>query len=158
MVQSGYKWEKVGESIMFMGEYQHNLDDKGRIVVPTKLRDGLGSSMIVTRGLDGCLAIYTLVQWDMIVSELAALPTTKKHIRQYIRLLTAKATEATLDKQGRILIPSSLAQEASLTKQCMFVGVSDHVELWDQERWENYYDTSSDSFEDIAEKISEFIA
>ena len=142
---------------MFMGEYQHNLDDKGRIVVPTKLRDGLGSSMIVTRGLDGCLAIYTLASWDTIVKELAALPTTKQVSRQYIRLLTAKATEAVMDKQGRILIPTSLASEASLTKNCVFVGVSDHVELWDQQRWDQYYDASSESFEEIAEKLSEFI-
>lgn len=142
---------------MFMGEYQHNLDDKGRIVVPTKLREGLGSSMIVTRGLDGCLAIYTLASWDVIVKGLAALPTTKQVSRQYIRLLTAKATEAVLDKQGRILIPSSLASEADLTKNCVFVGVSDHVELWDQQRWDEYYNSSSESFEEIAENLSEFI-
>lgn len=140
-----------------MGEYQHNLDDKGRIVVPTKLRDGLGASMVVTRGLDGCLAIYTLSHWDKIINDLAALPTTKQASRQYKRMLTAKATIANVDKQGRILIPANLASEASLTKNCVFVGVSDYVELWDQENWNQYYDESSESFEDIAEKLSEFI-
>lgn len=143
--------------IMFMGEYQHNLDTKGRIVVPTKLRDGLGSNMVVTRGLDGCLSIYTNPQWEIIVEQLGKLPTTKEVTRRYIRLLTAKATECTVDKQGRILIPSSLAQDAGLTKECVFVGVSDHVELWDLHRWNEYYDSASDSFETIAEQLTEFI-
>lgn len=141
---------------MFMGEYQHNLDTKGRIIVPAKFREELGDQMVVTRGLDGCLAIYTLEQWDQVVENLKKLPSTKREARMYTHMIMSKAAECDLDNQGRIRIPSHLSSEAGIEKHCVIVGVNDHVEIWDQTRWSEYLERASDSFEDIAEALTEF--
>ena len=93
---------------MFIGEYSHNLDNKGRIIIPSKFREELHSSFILTRGLDGCLTIYSVEQWNKIFEKINKLPTTKKAVRQYTRVLTSNASECVLDNQGRILIPSNL--------------------------------------------------
>ncbi len=143
---------------MFIGEYQHSIDTKGRMIIPAKFREELQSNFIVTRGLDGCLTIYTIEQWAEIIAGLKKLPNTKKETRMYIHMLTAKATECTFDSQGRILLPSSLITEAKIEKECVVVGVMDHVEIWAKERWLNYYSEASESFEEIAEKLTEFIA
>ncbi len=140
-----------------MGEFQHSLDSKGRIIVPVKFRDELKESFIVTRGLDGCLTIYTQEQWAEQFEKLKKLPNTKKETRLYIHMLTAKATECTPDVQGRILIPTTLLKEAKLEKECVFVGVMDHVEIWAKDRWDSYYDEASKSFEEVAEKLTDFI-
>lgn len=153
MGKSGRKWVIS----MFMGEYQHNLDAKGRIIVPAKFRDDLGANMVVTRGLDGCLTIYTMDQWKTIFDQLRKLPTTKKESRMYIHMLTAKAAECQLDNQGRILLPANLIAEAKLSKECIILGVADHVEIWAKDRWENYYESASDNFEEIAETITDFL-
>lgn len=142
--------------IMFMGEYQHNIDPKGRIIVPAKFRDELGASMVVTRGLDGCLAIYTLEQWAQVVENLKKLPSTKREVRMYTHMIMSKAAECELDNQGRIRIPLHLCTAANIEKHCVVVGVNDHVEIWDQERWNTYLETASESFEDIAESLTEF--
>ena len=92
---------------MFIGEYSHNLDNKGRIIIPSKFREELHSSFILTRGLDGCLTIYSVEQWNKIFEKINKLPTTKKAVRQYTRVLTSNASECVLDNQGRILIPSN---------------------------------------------------
>lgn len=141
---------------MFMGEYQHNIDAKGRIIIPAKFREELGSSMIVTRGLDGCLTIYTNEQWLMVVENLKKLPSTKREARMYTHMLMSKAADCELDSQGRIRIPAHLSKEAALEKHCVLVGVNDHVEIWDQGRWDQYYDMASENFEDIAESLTEF--
>ncbi len=137
-----------------MGEYQHNLDSKGRIIVPAKFREELGTTMIVTRGLDGCLTIYTHQQWQAIFEQLKKLPNTKKESRMYVHMLTARAAECEVDNQGRILLPSSLIQEAALTKECVIIGVVDHVEIWSKTRWEIYYQSASSNFEEIAEQLT----
>ncbi len=142
---------------MFIGEYKHNLDGKGRIIIPAKFRENFGASMIVTRGLDGCLTLYSLEQWDSILSQLKKLPTTKKESRMYVHMISAKAAQVSLDNQGRILLPQSLISAATLEKECVVVGVVDHVEIWDQGLWENYYQSASDSFEDIAESLTDFL-
>ena len=141
---------------MFMGEYQHNLDTKGRIIIPAKFRDELGDTMVVTRWLDGCLAIYTMEQWQSLYEKLQILPSTKREARRFTHMIMAKASECTLDTQGRIRLPQPLIQEASLEKACVVIGVSDHVEIWDQEKWNEYYEVASESFEDIAESLTEF--
>ena len=143
--------------VMFMGEFAHNIDAKGRLIVPAKFRNELGSAMIVTRGLDGCLSLYTKEAWDKIYAQLLALPTTKKEVRMYVRTLTSKASEVELDNQGRILIPSILIKEAAIVKECVIVGVADKVEIWSNERWEAYSDSADDEFESIAESITDFI-
>ena len=139
-----------------MGEYQHNLDTKGRIIIPAKFRDELGDTMVVTRWLDGCLAIYTMEQWQSLYEKLRTLPSTKREARRFTHMIMAKASECTLDTQGRIRLPQPLIQEASLEKACVVIGVSDHVEIWDQEKWNEYYEVASESFEDIAESLTEF--
>ena len=142
---------------MFIGEYRHNLDSKGRIIVPAKFREQLSNNIILTRGLDGCITIYTLEQWKEIYEQLKKLPSTKKEARMYIHMLTAKAAEVEIDKQGRILIPSSLISEAKIEKESVIVGAFDHIEIWAESAWEDYYDEARESFEDIAESLTDFM-
>ena len=142
---------------MFIGEYQHNLDAKGRIIIPSRFRDELHTTFILARGLDGCLTIYSLKQWEKLFEEVNKLPTTKKAARQYIRMLTSTATECTLDNQGRIPIPAFLAKPVNLTKECVIIGANDHIEIWDKETWDNYYVDASNNFEEVAENLSELL-
>ena len=142
---------------MFIGEYQHNLDAKGRIIIPSRFRDELHNTFILTRGLDGCLTIYSLEQWEKMFVELNKLPTTKKDARSYLRMLTTRATECTLDAQGRIIIPSFLAKAVNIEKECVVVGVNDHIEIWDKKAWEDYYLEASNNFEEVAENLTELI-
>lgn len=139
-----------------MGEYQHNLDKKNRIIVPAKFREQLGDIMIVTRWLDGCLAIYTQDQWKSVYEKISQLPSTKREARRFVHMIMAKAAECEVDAQGRICIPAPLVKEASLEKACVVVGVSDHVEIWDQTRWDEYYANASEDFEEIAETLTDF--
>lgn len=142
---------------MFIGEYQHNLDSKGRIIIPSRFRDELNANFILTRGLDGCLTIYSLEQWNKMFEELNKLPTTKKAARQYVRMLTSTATECTLDNQGRIQIPSFLSKPVNIVKDCIIIGANDHIEIWDKDTWDSYYLDASDNFEEVAENLSELI-
>ena len=142
---------------MFIGEYQHNLDAKGRIVVPGRFREELHESFILARGLDGCLSIYSLKQWDKMFEEIDKLPTTKKAARQYIRMLTSTATECTLDNQGRIQIPSFLSKPVNIVKECIVIGANDHIEIWDKDTWDSYYLNASESFEEVAENLNDLL-
>ena len=142
---------------MFIGEYYHNLDAKGRINIPAKFRDELNGTFILTRGLDGCLTIYSTEKWEKIFEEINKLPKTKKATRQYIRMLTANACECTLDNQGRILIPANLSGSVNITKECVVVGANSHVEIWDKATWNAYMNDASENFEDIAESLSDLI-
>lgn len=142
---------------MFIGEYYHNLDAKGRIIIPAKFRDELNGTFILTRGLDGCLTIYSTEKWEKIFEEINKLPETKKATRQYIRMLTANACECTLDNQGRILIPANLSGSVNITKECVVVGANSHVEIWDKATWNAYMNDASENFEDIAESLSDLI-
>ena len=142
---------------MFIGEYYHNLDAKGRIIIPAKFRDELNGTFILTRGLDGCLTIYSTEKWEKIFEEINKLPETKKATRQYIRMLTANACECTLDNQGRILIPANLSGSVNITKECVVVGANSHLEIWDKATWNAYMDDASENFEDIAESLSDLI-
>ena len=142
---------------MFIGEYYHNLDAKGRIIIPAKFRDELNGTFILTRGLDGCLTIYSTEKWEKILEEINKLPEPKKATRKYIRMLTANACECTLDNQGRILIPANLSGSVNITKECVVVGANSHVEIWDKATWNAYMDDASENFEDIAESLSDLI-
>ena len=141
---------------MFMGEYAHNIDKKGRIIIPAKFREELGDHVIITRGLDGCLAVYTKEQWETIYEQLMKLPSTKKDARMFVRMMTSKAAECEIDAQGRVLIPSPLVKLAELVKECMVIGAANHVEIWSRERWEPVDEEANDAFEDIAESLTEF--
>ncbi|WP_312095341.1 division/cell wall cluster transcriptional repressor MraZ [Niallia sp. JL1B1071] len=141
---------------MFMGEYHHNVDAKGRIIVPAKFRDNLGETFILTRGLDRCLFGYPLSEWEIIEEKLKQLPLTKKDARAFTRFFFSGATECEIDKQGRINIASPLFQYAQLEKECVILGVSNRIEIWDKQEWENYFSESEDSFAEIAENMIGF--
>ena len=142
---------------MFMGEYRHSLDAKNRMIIPAKFRDELGNTFVVTKGLDGCLTVYTSSQWTKIIEQLEKLPTTKKEARQYVRYLTSKASECELDGQGRIQLPQVLVAAADIKKKCVVVGAADHVEIWSEERWNTYEEEAAESFESIAETLTEYL-
>ncbi|MFD0616364.1 MULTISPECIES: division/cell wall cluster transcriptional repressor MraZ [Paenibacillus] len=141
---------------MFMGEYQHTIDDKGRMIIPSKFRDALGASFIVTRGLDQCLFVYPRSEWEVLEQKLKALPLMKSDARAFTRFFFSGATECELDKQGRVNIPNNLLQYSKLDKDCVVLGVSNRVEIWSKELWENYFDQSEESFNEIAEKLVDF--
>lgn len=141
----------------FIGEYAHNIDKKGRIIIPAKFRDAYEGKLIVSKGLDGCLNLYTLMQWNQMMQQLMSLPNTKKETRLFKRNLAAKASECEIDNQGRILIPSNLVKEAVLIKECFVIGTGNTVEIWSKERWDAYNDEHSDDFEEVAETLTEFL-
>ncbi|WP_088104995.1 division/cell wall cluster transcriptional repressor MraZ [Halalkalibacter urbisdiaboli] len=141
---------------MFMGEYRHNVDEKGRMIVPAKFRDSLGASFVVTRGLDRCLFVYPLEEWKKLEEKLKTLPFTKKDARAFTRFFFSGATECELDKQGRVNIASPLREYAQLEKECVVIGVSNRVEVWSKSIWEEYFDEAEESFSDIAENIVDF--
>ncbi|AAU23268.1 conserved protein MraZ [Bacillus licheniformis DSM 13 = ATCC 14580] len=147
---------KVGAEIMFMGEYQHTIDSKGRMIVPAKFREGLGEQFVLTRGLDQCLFGYPMSEWKLIEEKLKALPLTKKDARAFTRFFFSGATECELDKQGRINIASPLLNYAKLEKECVVIGVSNRIELWSKEIWEQYVEEQEDSFAEIAENMIGF--
>jgi MraZ protein len=146
----------VGDKGMFMGEYHHNVDAKGRIIVPAKFRDNLGETFILTRGLDRCLFGYPLSEWEIIEEKLKQLPLTKKDARAFTRFFFSGATECEIDKQGRINIATPLFQYAQLEKECVILGVSNRIEIWDKQEWGNYFSESEDSFGEIAENMIGF--
>ncbi len=138
---------------MFMGEYNHTIDAKGRLIIPSKFREILGDTFVVTKGLDGCLFVYDNEEWKRFEEKLRALPITNKEARQFVRFFLAGATEAEVDKQGRILIPNVLREFAGLTKDVVLVGVGSRIEIWSRERFE---DTASfEDMDEIAEHMAE---
>ncbi|OEH84836.1 cell division/cell wall cluster transcriptional repressor MraZ [Desulfuribacillus stibiiarsenatis] len=141
---------------MFMGEYQHAMDGKGRIIMPAKLRDGLGDTFIITRGLENCLFVYPRKEWEQLELKLKALPFTKKDVRAFTRFLLSGAIDVEVDKQGRVLIPNNLREFAGIDRDCVIIGVSSRVEIWSKERWEEYSTAADASFEEIAETIVDF--
>jgi MraZ protein len=141
---------------MFMGEYHHSIDTKGRLIVPSKYREELGEMFIITRGLDQCLFGYPLSEWELIEDKLKGLPLTKKDARAFTRFFFSGATESELDKQGRINIPAPLLQYAKLEKECVILGVSNRIEIWSKQIWEDYFTQSEESFAEIAENMIGF--
>ncbi|MBO1005504.1 division/cell wall cluster transcriptional repressor MraZ [Pseudogracilibacillus auburnensis] len=141
---------------MFMGEYQHNIDVKGRMIVPSKFREGLGESFVLTRGLDKCLFAYPMDEWRLLEEKLKKLPLTKKDARSFTRFFFSGAVECEVDKQGRINIPQTLRTYSNLEKECVVIGVSSRVEVWSKEIWEDYFTQSEESFAEIAENLMDF--
>lgn len=141
---------------MFMGEYKHNIDTKGRMIVPAKFREGLGDAFVVTRGLDKCLFAYPMDEWKAIEEKLKQLPLTKKDARAFTRFFFSGAIECEVDKQGRINIPPSLRTYAGLEKECVVIGVSERVEIWANDKWNEYVEESEESFSEIAENLLDF--
>lgn len=138
---------------MLMGEYRHNIDDKGRLIIPSKYRLELGETFIITRGLDKCLFVYSMKEWETIVNKLNTLSFTKKDARSFTRFFLSGAQEMQFDKQGRINITSSLVDYAGLFKECVIVGVNNRLEIFASEAWDNFISNNIDSLSDIAENL-----
>jgi len=139
---------------MFIGEYQHTIDPKGRVIMPAKFRDGLGDKFIITKGLDNCLFVFPQEEWQSFEKKLRSLPLTSRDARAFTRFFFSGAIECELDKQGRILIPANLRDYANLDKDLVIVGVSSRVEIWSKEKWNAYNDENLDH-DEIAEKMAE---
>jgi MraZ protein len=135
---------------MLLGEYQHSLDEKGRLIIPAKFRDDLGENFVVTRGLDNCLFAYPLSQWKVIEEKVKELPTSQAETRAFVRMFFSGAVEVELDKQGRIVIPQQLREHARIDRDTYVIGVSTKVEIWAKEVWENYSNQAEQSYEEIA--------
>ena len=121
---------------MFMGEYSHTIDTKGRLIVPSKFRESLGDSFVVTKGLDGCLFVYDMTEWKSFEEKLKELPMSHRDTRKFARFFLAGASQVEVDKQGRILIPAKLRKSAGLEKDLVFVGMINRVEIWDKDTFE----------------------
>ncbi|MEN0643944.1 division/cell wall cluster transcriptional repressor MraZ [Alkalicoccobacillus gibsonii] len=141
---------------MFMGEYRHNVDEKGRMIIPAKFREELGQSFVVTRGLDKCLFVYPYEEWNKLEEQLKTLPFTKKDARAFTRFFFSGASECELDKQGRVNLAAPLRQYAQIEKECVVIGVSNRVEVWSQSMWEHYVGESEESLAEISENLTDF--
>ena len=136
-----------------MGEYNHTIDTKGRLIIPSKFREVLGDEFVVTKGLDGCLFVYDNQEWTAFEEKLKALPLMNKESRKFVRFFLAGAASLEVDKQGRILIPSVLREFAGLDKDVVLVGVGARIEIWSKEKWDEA--SMYDDMEEIAEHMSE---
>lgn len=140
---------------MFIGEYQHTLDSKGRIIIPSRFRDDLGDEFVMTKGLDNCLFVYPKDEWKILEEKLKTLPLTNRDARAFIRFFFSGATECTPDKQGRVLIPANLREHSKLGKDIVVIGVATRMEIWSKEEWDAYNNDDNLSYDSIAEKMAE---
>ncbi|MCX6812011.1 MAG: division/cell wall cluster transcriptional repressor MraZ [Candidatus Berkelbacteria bacterium] len=140
---------------MFIGEYHHTIDDKGRTSIPAKFRGGLASGCVVTRGLDKCLWIYPAGEWQNLAEKIADLPITQKNARSFSRLMLAGASDSNLDRIGRINLPSYLRSYADLKKDVVIVGIYNRIEIWPADVWEKFKGEMEENGEEIAENLSE---
>ncbi len=140
---------------MFIGEYHHNIDEKGRLIMPSKFRNDLGETFVITRGIDSCLFVYPKESWNNITSKLNELSFTKKDVRSFQRFFLSAATICEFDKQGRVSVTSPLADYADLTKECVIIGVNDRIEIWSKENFDKFLNDNIDNVSDIAEHLFE---
>jgi len=148
---SGRKWGMQ----MFMGEYHHSIDDKGRVIMPSKFRYDLGETFVITRGIDSCLFVYPKETWMQLTSKLNELSFTKKDVRSFQRFFLSAATICEFDKQGRINITSPLADYAGLTKECVVIGVNDRIEIWSKDNFDKFLNDNISNVSEIAEHLFE---
>ena len=136
---------------MFLGEFDHSLDPKGRLIIPSRFREALGSSCVLTRGFDGCLCVYQWETWERFVNKLEELPQNEPRYRKLKRYFMAQACEAEPDRQGRIVLPARLREAAGIVKDVVTVGMGSRIEIWSRERWED--DMSSEELDEIAREM-----
>ncbi|QGG47844.1 division/cell wall cluster transcriptional repressor MraZ [Heliorestis convoluta] len=141
---------------MFMGEFQHSIDGKGRLFMPARFREALGEKFVSTKGLDGCIFVYPPEEWRRLEEKIKKLPFTRADARSFQRFFFSGAAECELDKQGRFLLPQHLRQYGSLEKDVTIIGVGTRIEIWNQESWQRYNDESNLDFEEVAEKLVDF--
>lgn len=139
---------------MFFGEYSHNIDDKGRLIIPSKFRESLSGQFVLTKGLDCCLFVFSLDEWDKFEEKLKALPVSDKNARAFTRFFFAGAADCELDRQGRVSVPASLRKYAKISKEVTIIGVSNRLEIWDNQVWEEYNQSEDLDYEDIAENMA----
>ena len=139
---------------MLIGEYEHSIDTKGRLIMPSKLKEDIGTKFVVTKGLDGCLFVYSLVEWKTFEDKLRTFPLTNKDARALVRFFLAGAMECEIDKQGRFLIPGTLREFAGLEKEVVIIGVLNKIEIWSKDKWLKYSEEENKSADEIAEKMS----
>lgn len=151
MKRSGRKWGALW--FMLMGEYHHNIDEKSRLIIPSKFRSELGDKIIITKGLDKCLFIYSLEEWNKIMQKVSKLQFTKKNVRAFERAFIGGASTIEFDKQGRINITSPLVHYANITKECVIIGVNERLEIWDASEFEKYMKENEESLDLITEDI-----
>ncbi|MHB1127122.1 MAG: division/cell wall cluster transcriptional repressor MraZ [Bacillota bacterium] len=140
---------------MFMGEYQHTVDNKGRLIIPAKFREGLGENFVVTKGLDNCLFGYPASEWHSLEEKLRTLPFTRADARAFVRFFFSGATECEIDKQGRILLPNNLREFAGLSKDVVIIGVSSRIEIWSRKAWDEYSTRAETEYDALAEKLKD---
>ena len=140
---------------MLTGEFNHSIDAKGRLIIPSKFRENLGENFVITKGLDGCLFLYPDSEWKIFEEKLRTLPLTNKDARIFTRFFLGSAVDGGLDKQGRVLISSALRNFADLEKEVVLVGVLDRVEIWDKAKWEENNTVIEDNMDDIAGRMEE---
>ncbi|MBP2635129.1 MAG: cell division protein MraZ [Firmicutes bacterium] len=140
---------------MFMGEYSHTIDNKGRLIFPAKFRDELGEVFIATKGLDNCLFVYTRSEWAILEEKLKKLPLAKPEARAFVRFFFSGAAELDCDKQGRVLLPTNLREHARLDKDVVVIGVSTRIEVWDKVAWDEYNQKVSPTVAEIAENLAD---
>lgn len=140
---------------MFIGEYSHNLDEKGRLAIPKKFRQDLSKGAVVTRGLDNCLFLYTKPEWQKLAEKLANLPFAQANTRAFARLMLAGAMDVTLDKQGRVILPEYLRNFAGLKKNSIVAGLYNRLEIWDSKAWEAYKTRTEKESTKIAEQMAD---
>ena len=156
MVRSGRKCHKSvgGESKLFIGEYEHSVDVKGRVIMPAKLREDIGEKFILTKGLDGCLFAYSQTEWTNFEEKLKTLPLTNKNARDFVRFFLSGAIECEIDKQGRFLIPGNLRTYAKLDKEIIIIGVGTRIEIWNKASWiQSEENISADEIAENMDKI-----
>lgn len=140
---------------MLIGEFHHNLDDKSRLVMPSKVFDDLGSEVIVARGFEHCLMVYPIAKWENVIAKFSELSITKADTRKFMRILLAGATSCKFDSQKRICIPSVLKNYAGISKEVVIIGLDDHLEIWSEDEYNRFLDENLESFAEIAESIYE---
>ncbi|TSC95851.1 MAG: MraZ protein [Parcubacteria group bacterium Athens1014_10] len=143
---------------MFIGEYHHNIDEKGRLAVPIKFRNQLEKGAVVTKGLDNCLFLYTQSEWEKLADKLAKLPINKSNSRGFARFMLAGAMDIEIDKQGRVILPDYLRKFAGIKKKAVIAGLYNRLEIWDEEKWEKYKQGAEEESENIAETLGEMNA
>ncbi len=140
---------------MFLGEYQHMLDTKCRMILPAKFREELGAQFVITKGLDKCLFVYTMAEWQALHDKIKALPVTDESVRRFVRFFFGGAAEVSPDNQGRAMVPANLREYACITKEVVTIGVSNRIEIWSKENWNNYNLENNTFDEKLAEKMAQ---
>jgi len=140
---------------MLIGEYRHNLDQKGRVAIPAKFKSKFAEGIVITRGLDNCLFVFPAKEWEKVVESLVKLPISQKDSRAFVRFLLSGAYEGSLDNNGRLLIPEYLRKYAQLKKRVVIVGLYTRLEIWDEKLWDEYEKEREEQAQEIAERLSD---